>query len=137
MLIKRLIVHEPKHVIKIGILIILVFMFDGCYKDKAEKLYPGSVQCDTLNMKYSVNVSPILTGNCATSSCHTTSNKANAGGYAFDSYSETMLAVPNKKLMNSINHISGTSPMPKNGAKLPRCDINRTQAWINQGALNN
>jgi hypothetical protein len=109
----------------------------GCYKDSAEKLYPVAPQCDTMGMKYSSNVSPILSGDCATGGCHTTANKVNAGGYAFDSYSETMLAVPNNKLMNSIKHLNGYSQMPKGGNKLPDCDIAQIQAWINQGSPNN
>lgn len=116
---------------------VVAFALNGCYKDNAEELYPGVSQCDTSNVTYSGTVSAILTKNCAFSGCHTSNNKPNVGGYAFDSYQETILAVPNKKLINSIKHVSGTSPMPKGGAKLVDCDINKITAWINQGTLNN
>lgn len=120
---------------KIASVLIITMCLSSCYKDKAEILYPSVGTCDTANSKYGANVSPILMANCATSGCHTTS--AMAGGYAYQSHSETLVSVNNGKLIASINHKSGASQMPKGGSKLSDCDINKIQAWINRGALNN
>lgn len=120
---------------KIGCILILTMCLSSCYKDKAELLYPSVGTCDTANSKYGANVQPILTANCAISGCHTSSSKA--AGIAYSSHAETMNTVSNSKLMNSIKHVSGTSQMPKGGSKLSDCDINKIQAWINRGALNN
>jgi hypothetical protein len=107
----------------------------GCKKDKADVLYPTTNNCDTINVTYSNQVAPILTKNCAFSGCHNTATKS--AGYAYDSYSETKVSVTNNALIGSIKHLSGFSSMPKGGVKLSNCDINKIQAWINQGALDN
>jgi len=126
--------------IKIMMLISLcMFFVNSCYKDKGDKLYPAGNgnNCDTSNMKYSANVSPILTSNCAISGCHTTANKSNVAGYAYDSYSETLNSVSNGKLLKSIKHEAGTSQMPKASSKMNDCNINIIESWIRRGALNN
>jgi hypothetical protein len=48
-----------------------------------------------------------------------------------------MKSVNNGKLMGSITWASGFSPMPKNASKMPDCEIQKIQKWIDQGALNN
>lgn len=111
--------------------------FHSCKTDNAEELYPNPPVCDTVNMKFSANVSPILNANCAISGCHTTANKNNAAGYAYDSYSETMNSVNNGKLLKSIKHEAGTSQMPKGSSKMIDCNINIIESWIRRGALNN
>ncbi len=122
-----------------GMVLISLVLLNGCYKDKAEKLYPGAggTVCDTLAMKYAVNIQPILTTNCAVPGCHTTLDKPSAGGYAYDSHAETMVTVTSGKLLKSIKHLPGASAMPKGAAKMERCNIDKINAWVNQGALNN
>lgn len=124
-------------VVGLGMALLILLAMNGCYKDKAEKLYPGGTVCDTAAMKYAVNIQPILTSSCAVSGCHTTAGKASAGGYAYDSYAETKVSVTNGKLLLSIKHLSGASQMPKGGAQMESCNINKISAWVNQGALNN
>jgi hypothetical protein len=45
--------------------------------------------------------------------------------------------ITNGKLINSILQNGQASAMPKNGAKLDACTINKIIVWINKGALNN
>ncbi len=119
--------------------LITLVLLNGCYKDSAEKMYPGAsgMVCDTVAMKYTVNIQPILTANCAVPGCHTTLDKASAGGYAYDSHAETMVSVTNGKLLKSIKHLPGANQMPKSAAKMESCNIDKINAWVNQGALNN
>ena len=40
--------------------------------------------------------------------------------------------------MNSINHVSGTSPMPKGlTSKIDACDIRIIEKWVANGAKDN
>jgi hypothetical protein len=41
------------------------------------------------------------------------------------------------KLLGTINHAAGFSPMPKGGAKLSSCRIATIKKWIDAGMLNN
>lgn len=95
---------------------------------------PGSGNgCDTANMQYAANVRPILQANCY--SCH--GNGASSGGVTLDSYNGVKAQVNNGNLIGTITHASGYSPMPRGGAKLSDCDINKIRGWIARGALNN
>jgi len=106
----------------------------ACYNNNMEYLYPqipGS--CDTANVTFSGKVKPILDDNCV--SCH---NSANASGSVnLDGYSNAITYVTNGKLIGTIKHSSGFSPMPKNGNKLSDCQITIFDIWINKGAGNN
>lgn len=107
----------------------------GCYYDKEEILYPGGT-CDTANVTYSGTVSGIINTNCNV--CHSTASaNASGGGIQLDTHAKLKVYVDNGKLMGSINHAGGYSPMPKNATKLSSCDIAKIQAWVNAGALNN
>ena len=107
----------------------------SCYYDKEEILYPGTA-CDVNNVTYSVTVTGILSSHCY--SCHSTANAASiGGGISLDSYTKLLPYVTNGKLMGSINHAGGYSPMPKSATKLNSCDIQKIQAWVTAGAPNN
>lgn len=92
-----------------------------------------TVTCDTVGMKYSANVLPILTANCY--SCH--ANGIVSGGVTLDGYSSVVKQVKNGNLVAAITHAAGVVPMPYNGGKLSDCDIAIIKAWINQGTPNN
>ncbi|MDP2174398.1 MAG: hypothetical protein Q8K70_00660 [Bacteroidota bacterium] len=115
--------------------IIVLMFFSACRKENAETLYPDNSNCDTSNMTYSTHISPILKSNCALSGCHNSASKS--AGYAYETYNEIKASVNNGRLMGSIRHLSGFSNMPKGGSKLSDCNINKIQAWINKGALDN
>ncbi len=104
----------------------------GCYYDKEELLYPVS-SCDTTDVRYSTSVAPIISVNC--SGCH--AGSLPSGGLNLDSHASLKTQVLNGKLIGSITHSSGFSPMPKNASKLNACNILRIQKWISDGSLNN
>jgi mono/diheme cytochrome c family protein len=108
----------------------------GCYYDHANLVYPqqSASACITTNITYSVTVTGVLTTNCY--SCHS-GNASAGGGIKLDTYSSLKAYVTNGQLINSINHTGGIPAMPLNAAQLSLCDINKIQAWINNGSPNN
>lgn len=118
------------------VLIILSFLLllSGCYYDNEETLYPGSGNCEQVEVKFSVHVWPVLQANGCVN-CH--SGQAPSGNISLENYSAVKIQALNGKLYGSISHSSGFSPMPKGGNKMTTCNISRIKAWIDAGALNN
>lgn len=117
-----------------SIFIICCIVLTGCYYDKEELLYPGSGNCDTSNSTFSAVVMPSLqTYGCL--GCH--SGSAPSGNVLLSNYNAIKTYVQNGKLLGSISHSGGYSPMPQGGNKMSACDINKIKAWIDAGALNN
>jgi hypothetical protein len=111
----------------------LIFL-SGCFYDKEAILYPGSSACvPIVNPTFSVAVLPLLNAKCNT--CH--AGTSPSGGIRLDTYTEVSKYITGGSLIGSINHTSGFSAMPKNGSKMPSCEIQKIQDWINSGALNN
>ena len=125
-----------KRVIYLIIISIVVVTFSGCFYDKEELVYPtiGTNTCDTTAIKYSIDVTNILSNSC--NICHG-GNAAAGAGIKLDNYTGVKNMVNNGILLKSITHASGASPMPKAGAKLSDCNINKIRAWINRGAPQN
>jgi len=93
----------------------------------------GPATCDTVKMKYSANVQPIIAANCY--SCH--GNGLSQNGVSLDSYAKVKQQVNNGKLMGVITHAPGYTPMPYGKAKMSDCDINKIRSWVNWGAPEN
>lgn len=117
----------------------LAFLFNACYYDKAELIYPtgangtGAV-CDTAGViSYSQKVAPILQNACY--GCH--SGSAASGGIVMGTYATDKAIATNGKLFGTINFASGYSPMPKGGAKFTNCQLATIKKWIDSGVLNN
>lgn len=111
--------------------LLTLLMFTSCYYDVEEVLYPG---CDTSNVTFSHDVQNALKTSCL--SCHN-ANSLIGGGINLEGYDAVKVYVDNGKLLSSIKHDGKASPMPKNGAQLSKCVINKIEAWINNGAPNN
>ncbi len=120
---------------RIGIILLISTstFLSSCYYDKEELLY-GIETCDTLNIKYSVQIVSTLSANCL--SCH--GGNASAGaGIRLGTYDEVKAQAVSGPLLNVISHVSGYSQMPKGNAKLPECRIAEIRTWIRNGAPNN
>lgn len=117
------------------ILILAITFTTGCYYDSEERLYPKlSSPCDDITVTFSGTVSTILQ---PCQSCHSNSNASSSGnGIKMQDYPDVLTMASNGKLMSSVNHTSAY-PMPKGGGKLPQCEIDQLQKWINNGSLNN
>lgn len=118
---------------RIVIISLLTLSLSACYYDKADKLYPvdPNAVCDTVNLKYTLHVAPILKTNCLDKGCHTTAKPD--GGYILDNFVGTKASVNNNKLVGSLKGLSGFSAMPKGYAKLSDCEITKIEAWIKRG----
>ena len=113
----------------LGFSIIGLLFLSSCYYDNYDDMLLGPSQCDTLNMTYLTDVSPIINQNCT--SCH--SGNAAAGNIKLETYDDVQTAADNGSLLGTIKAESGWSPMPKNQAPLDDCSISIIESWINSG----
>jgi len=105
-------------------------MITSCYYDNEEELYP---ECNTEGMSHSSDITPIIKNNCYT--CH--DQASNQGGVTLEGYSNLKVYVDNGKLLGAIKHEPGFSEMPQGLPQLKQCEIDKIEAWIDQGALDN
>jgi hypothetical protein len=89
--------------------------------------------CDTTSVTYTSTIKSIVAANCQ--GCH--SSSAPSGGIDLSTYTGLKSKVTDGRLWGAISHLSGFSPMPKNGNKLSACEIAKFKIWIDGGALNN
>ncbi len=92
-----------------------------------------SLECDTVNVKYSSHIKPLITNYCQ--GCHNGANSG--GGIDLSAYAGVKAIADNGRFIGSISHIGNYSPMPKNGNKLSDCQIRIVHLWINSGSPNN
>ena len=112
----------------------VTFITAGCYYDKEGILYPETANCiPTASPLFNEEILPILSGRC--NNCH--GGNSPSAGIRLDNHSDVVVYANNGSLMGSINHTGGYSPMPKNSSKMPACEIQKIQNWINSGKLNN
>ena len=120
----------------IGITAMIIFTFTACRKENEENLINkqgGPAICDTVGMEYAADILPILVNRCY--ACH--GNGLQQNGVNFDTYNNVKVQVDNGNLINVINHTPGYPQMPFGLPKLPSCEIDKIQDWINNGAPNN
>lgn len=104
----------------------------GCYNNKEELLYPGSVapvNCNTVPAKFAADVFPLMTAKCAISGCHDAATAS--GGAVFQNYTQ----INSKKDRIYIRAVIEKT-MPASGILLPE-ERNKIKCWIDAGALNN
>jgi hypothetical protein len=124
---------KPQKIILAGITAAL--FLTGCYYDKEEIIYPAG-SCNSAGSTYSGAVSPLLNLRC--NSCHSTTAAPSSGNnIVLDNYNSVKIQVDNGKLLASLNHAGGVSPMPKGGSKLSSCEIAKVTNWVGSGAPNN
>ncbi len=119
--------------ISFGTLFILALFFGSCSNDNKDQLEPTT--CDTVNMKYSVDIVPILDHYCY--GCHGNGNTGGSGGINLQDFKTLKGYAENGQLYGNISHAPGYIGMPYGQAKMPDCEINKILDWINQGAPNN
>jgi|APTNR8051073442_1049403.scaffolds.fasta_scaffold09416_4 cytochrome c553 len=109
-----------------------ILIAGGCYYDVEEDLYPD-VNCITTNQSYATDIVPILQTNCYV--CH--GQGVGLGNVTLQGYANLKVYVNNSKLVGVINHDSRFPAMPQGAAKLSACNIDKIEAWIADGALDN
>lgn len=124
-----------KTILIITISILSVSLFESCYYDKEELLYPNSkLPCDTSAVaKFASDVLPVMNTSCNPSGCHNSTDASS--GVILDTYAGVKIQALNGRLMSSTNQTNGT--MPKGSSKLPNCTLAKIQKWINSGSPNN
>jgi len=119
---------------KITLAAAIVLLVAGCYWDNAETLFPDAEYCDTLEVSFTSDVVPILVNHCF--GCHSNANSpAFAHGLGLEDYED--VSAMSERIVGAIWHNDGFIPMPKGNAQLDTCQMNKIEAWVNQGSLNN
>ncbi len=105
----------------------------ACYYDNEVDQF-GTLNCDTTNVRYSVEITNLLAAHC-TNSCHIPQAADGSENYLFGSYSEVRpYALDTNQFLNRINSVD--SPMPPSGL-MNQCNRDKIRAWINAGAKDN
>lgn len=103
----------------------------GCYYDNEEDRFPNP-SCDTLDMRFSIEIRDIMQANC--DRCHLSSSSS-FSGIPFETYDQVKEVADNGKLLDRINNAG--SPMPQDEGLMSLCNRQKIEAWVNAGALNN
>jgi len=126
-------------IIAISVIFTITFI-SSCYYDNQAELHPNldtGNQCDSSGvMTYTKNISPIMIASCGAtnSGCHQVANSANFN-IGLNSYAD-MIAIETTQLMSTIAQDGNYNAMPKGGSKLPSCQIDIIQKWVNTGQQN-
>jgi hypothetical protein len=88
------------------------------------------VGCDTSSVSFSADITPVLNDFCV--SCHNAS--APSGGVVLSTYNGVKSVADDGRLVGSVFHLPGFSPMPPSGTRLDECKLNKIKAWGNAGA---
>lgn len=90
---------------------------------------PNYGVCDTVNVKFSTFISPLVQNKCQ--GCHTSTAPL------LTNYTQIKASVQSGRFWGSVAHSAGYSAMPKGSGKLADCELSKINAWIKAGALNN
>ncbi len=112
---------------------IMILMLGGCYYDVEEVLYPDEGTCFSGTISYSTDIEPIVSGKCY--ACH--SIGSNISTIILEEYDNLKKYADDGSFYGAVSHSVGYSPMPQGGAMLPDCDLEKINAWIQDGAPNN
>lgn len=114
------------------ILIVSMASVQSCYYDVEEELYPSQFCDTTVTSSYSLKVAPLMDAHCT--GCHGGSSPTD--GINLENYAGVKAQADNGKLLCTISHAAGCSPMPDDSPKINACDIIQIERWINAGAQN-
>ncbi len=104
--------------------IIYWWIKQGGYNNRCD-----STGCDSTTVTYTASINPIVQNWCV--GCHGGSNPSN--GLSLETYDQVVACARGGRLMGSLRHETGYSPMPKNLGMLSPCQIDLFQKWINLG----
>ncbi len=80
---------------------------------------------NSVALTYNDDILPVLQMTCMTGQCHA----------RFDEYTYVKKFADNDKLLGSVQHKEGYSPMPKGDEQLPDSLIVLLSCWVQNGAL--
>ncbi len=94
---------------------------------------PNAQGCDTISISFAQFVEPTIRTHCQ--GCH--SGAVPSGGVNLTNYENIKAHALNGRLLGAIGWENGFSPMPRDLEPLPDCTIDKIEAWVQQGSLNN
>ncbi|MCB2379370.1 cytochrome c [Hymenobacter sp. BT635] len=89
---------------------------------------------DPTPVTYAKVISPIFDANCR--ACHGAGVYQTLGGGNDYSTYEGIKRQSSRLILGCIQHEAGYNPMPKGGAKIAECDIQKIKTWIEAGQPN-
>lgn len=107
-------------------------MTKSCVSNNELDLY-GIPECDTTNITWDSKISLIMLTNCV--ACH--NEDFNYNGVRHDNYESEMIVVRDGRLRGVVNHLDGYVKMPKDRGKLPFCELELINKWLDNGAPEN
>ena len=115
--------------------LICTLFLAACVYNNEEELFPPE-PCITENMSYINDIVPIFEQHCL--QCHNENSWQILGGNVrMSRYSDITFLIDRNFLLEVIVHEPGLPPMPKDGDKIPDCQIQKITSWINDGNPNN
>jgi hypothetical protein len=118
------------HALLIFLLIAAISL--SCVNNNEYDLY-GVPDCDTSNVTWDSKISSIMEANCVV--CH--GEEVSYNGVRHDSYDSEMIVVNDGRLRGVVNHLDGYVKMPKDRGKLPACELELINTWLDNGAPEN
>ncbi|HEC43137.1 MAG TPA: hypothetical protein ENI20_09945 [Bacteroides sp.] len=103
----------------------------ACQNLNKEDLF--GIQCDTTSVSYSADIEPILQSNCL--HCHYDGTPV--APFSLQGFKNVLIRVNTGELEGAVNHLPGSPQMPRDGPKLPECELSLINKWIREGAPNN
>jgi hypothetical protein len=117
-------------------LIIIAFTYSCVYHNEEDDYPQPDSSCDTSDVTFSSSVQPVLQQNCL--SCHANNTASSLGGnIKLEDYEDVKLRADDGRLLGTISHESGYSPMPRGAAKLNDCTISIIEIWVNSNSPDN
>ena len=121
----------------------VIIIFSGCYYDNLEELHPSPPLCDTIGtISFANDILPVMLHSCGSQdlACHQTNQSQSL--YGLGTYTDVINTINGSRtFLKSITHdlsINSSKWMPKNSsAKIDDCSIQKIEAWLNRGRLNN
>ncbi len=113
----------------ITFIVTTIFLY-SCVSESGLNIDPEGVVCETENVTFSNDISPIIATSCAISGCHSTGGSAPGNFETFDGLE--------RKINDGSfeNRVLVRMDMPPNRS-LSQCDLDQIQSWLDAGALNN
>ena len=122
---------------------LLTTLLNGCYYDNLEELHPSSPPCDTTGeISFSADILPIMLHSCGSQNLACHQSDASQSGYGLGNYTDIINTINGSGIfLETIIHdpsINTTKWMPKgSSAKIDKCSIQKIEAWLNRGKLDN
>jgi len=114
----------------IGVLVLCMVAF-ACSNDSKQDI-PQNVMPPPVTNTYTASISNIMdTYSCTLQGCH--AGATPAFGILLTDYQSVRFQVENGRLLGTIKHEAGFSPMPKNLPKMAQEDIDRIDLWVSEG----